>query len=163
VQLPISCTALVNIDQTDDPNRDAETAPAVNNLTHAATSEGDTVETASPPSPPFQFVAGAGNPLVISGALTVGTDVMVSNSVVTVPVIDTTTWPPANFPQVQVIGFVQLFLSPDGTATPVNGHVRTQVLNVAGCGSGWSAEAILGNGASAVPVRLISPPRLSLP
>ena len=116
VQTPISCYSsappgpvqIINVDTTSTATRDAETGTAVNGLTHAtANGWGDSVDTAAPPSPPFQFVAGLGNP--IPGLA--GNVMMVSDSLVTVPVIDTSTWPPATYPQVQIIGFVQLFLN----------------------------------------------------
>jgi hypothetical protein len=162
VQTPISCYSsappspaqIINIDTTRDANRDTETGDAVNGLTHAtANGWGDSVDTAAPPSPPFQFVAGFGNP--IPGLA--GNAMMVSDSLVTVPVIDTSTWPPATYPQVQIIGFVQLFLNPYGDPSP-NGHIRTEVINLVGCGTGATGTPILGNGASPVAVRLISPP-----
>ena len=86
---------------------------------------------------------------------------MVSDSLVTVPVINvdstTTPWPLVGYPSVQIIGFVQLFLNPTGAASPANGHIRTQVINLAGCGLNATGTPILGNGASPVTVRLISP------
>ena len=87
---------------------------------------------------------------------------MVSDSLVTVPVInaDGTSGLPPSYPNVQIIGFVQLFLNPYGAASPANGHIRTQVINLVGCGAGTGGVAgtpILGNGASPVAVRLISP------
>ena len=98
VQTPISCNATVTVDTTNYPTRDTETASAVNSLTHsaAALNSGDSVDTTAgtlPPTgtEPFQFVAGTDNPIVKSGALTSGTDVMLSDSLVTVPVIDTPT------------------------------------------------------------------------
>jgi hypothetical protein len=143
---------IINIDTTSDVNRDAETGTAVDGLTHWAAGGGDSVDINAPPSPPFQFVAGGGNP--IPGLA--GNAVMVSDSLVTVPVIDTSTWPPATYPQVQIIGFVQLFLDP--TAASPNGHIHTEVINMAGCGTGATGQPILGNGASPVTVRLIAPP-----
>jgi hypothetical protein len=174
VQTPISCNATVNVDTNNYPNRDAETGTSVNSLTHAAAAlnSGDSVDTTAgtlPPTgtEPFQFLAGTDNPIVKSGALTSGTDVMLSDSLVTVPVIDTTTaWPPTatTYPQVQIIGFVQLFLSPTGQEAPASGHIHTQVINLVGCGDGLGGvpavppgPAIIGNGASPVAVRLISP------
>jgi hypothetical protein len=111
---------------------------------------------------PFQFLAGNDNPIVQSGALASGSDIMVSDSLVTVPVIDSTTvWPPAAYPQVQIIGFVQLFLNPAGQQVPGTNHIHTQVINIVGCGTpgegGVAGTPILGNGSSAVAVRLISP------
>ena len=151
-----------------DPNLDAEAAAAVDALTNSTASpaSGDSVDTlvASPPTgtEPFQFLAGADNPAVQSGAMAAGTDIMVSDSLVTVPVIDSTTvWPPANYPQVQIIGFVQLFLNPNGVAVGAANLIRTRVINLVGCGNptggGASGQPILGNGVSPVTVRLISP------
>jgi hypothetical protein len=170
VQTPIACNSQVTVDTTNYPNRDLETANAVNTLTHAtaAANSGVSVDTAvaSPPggTEPFQFLTGEENPIVLSGAMGAQTDVMVSDSLVTVPVIDTTTaayWP-SNYPTVQIIGFVQLFLNPTGQQVPPSNHIHTQVINMVGCGDGTGAvpaapPAILGNGSSAVAVRLISP------
>jgi hypothetical protein len=168
VQTPISCsspaTSPVHIDPAADGVRDTETRRAVDGLTHSTASDGDSVDTTTVPSPPFQFLAGSDNPVVLSGALAAGTDIMVSDSLVTVPVIDAdnVNWPPAgfpSFPSVQIIGFVQLFLNPTGAAAPFNGQIHTQVINLVGCGTGIAAtQPILGNGASPVAVRLISPP-----
>jgi hypothetical protein len=36
--------------------------------------------------------------------------------------------------------------------------MNTRVINIAGCGTGASGQPILGNGASPVAVRLITPP-----
>ena len=166
VQTPISCYSsappgpaqTINVDTTGTPT-DADTSTAVNGLTHAtAAGQGDSIDTALT-SPPFQFVAGSDNP--IPGLA--GNVMMVSDSLVTVPVIDTSTWPPATYPQVQIIGFVQLFLNPLGDPTPPSGHIRTEVINMVGCGTlagtlNPTQTPIIGNGASPVAVRLISPP-----
>jgi hypothetical protein len=161
VQTPISCYSsappspvqIINVDTTSDSTRDAETRPAVDVLTHATASNwGDSVDPFTP-NAPFQFVAGLGNP--IPGLA--GNDMMVSNSLVTVPVIDTSTWPPATYPQVQIIGFLQLFLNPNGDPGPGSGHIRAKVINLVGCGTGAAGQPILGNGASPAAVRLISP------
>ena len=167
VQKPISCNSQVNVDTNNFPNRDIETGTAVNNLTHSTGNGGDKVDTAvaTPPTgtEPFQFLAGAKNPVVLSGALGDGSNIMVSDSLVTVPVIDTTTpafWPGTYPNNVQIIGFVQLFLNPTGAAAPASGHIHTQVINLVGCGDGVGSAtgtSILGNGASPVAVRLISP------
>jgi len=138
----------------------------VNSLIHSTGNGADTVDTAlnSPPSgsDPFQFLPGTENPDVLSGSLGGSDIITVSDSLVTVPVIDTTTWPPHNttFPRVQIIGFVQLFLSPDGITVPFNGHVSTRVINLVGCGDGTGGAAgqqVIGNGGSPVAVRLITP------
>jgi len=154
IQTPISCNGPANIDLGSDGTRNAETADAVNCLTHATANplDADQVDLTATPSPPFQFLSGAKNP--IPGAA--GKDVMVSSSLVTVPVFDTASFaPPSN--TVTIIGFVQLFLNPDGTPTPATGNVNATVINMAGCGTGPTGQPILGNGASPVAVRLISP------
>jgi Flp pilus assembly protein TadG len=155
IQTPIACNSPANIDISPYGTvRNTETADAVNCLTHATANplDADQVDLTATPSPPFQFLSGAKNP--IPGAA--GKDVMVSSSLVTVPVFDTASFaPPSN--TVTIIGFVQLFLNPDGTPTPATGNVNATVINMAGCGTGATGQAILGNGASPVVVRLISP------
>ena len=154
MQPPIACNKIVNVDQGFDDNRDLETVSAVNDMTHSIANQGDRVDTLNPISPPFQFLAGADNPVVLSGgALTANSPIMVSDSLVTVPVFDQTT---GTFPSVQLIGFVQLFLNPTGTAS-APGALQTQVINLVGCGTASPGQPILGNGSSPVVVRLISP------
>jgi hypothetical protein len=110
---------------------------------------------------PFEFVAGDDNPVVNAR----GSEVLVSDSLVTVPVFDRTPWSSGTdvTSPVTVIGFVQLFLNPDGNAVPTSGppadrlHIRTKIINMAGCGTGATGQAIFGNGASPVPVRLVTP------
>lgn len=163
VQTPISCNSTVTIDQSTNANRDPDTSTAVDNLTHSTGNGGDEVDTAvsTPPlgSQPFQFLAGTKNPAVLSGALASEANIMVSDSLVTVPVINVDSSPLAGFPSVQIIGFVQLFLSPGGAAVPPSDLIRTQVINLVSCGPGMPlTPTILGNGASPVAVRLITPP-----
>jgi hypothetical protein len=164
IQTPISCNSQANIDITNDPNRNRETARAVNCLSHARTNLGDQVEVAPGPVPPFQFIAGADNPIALVNPLLAGNNEMVSDSLVTVPVFDVGAGPPFNPPMnpVQIIGFVQLFVNPDGRATrpwpPNAGQVKTTVINMAGCGTAAAGQSILGEGTSPVAVRLISPP-----
>jgi Flp pilus assembly protein TadG len=160
VQTPIACNSTVTVDTNYDATRNTDTVAPVNGMTHASAGGADSVDTPSSP-PPFTFLPGADNPVVLSGALGEGTPIMVSDSLVTVPVInaDSTSGLPPSYPNVQIIGFVQLFLNPYGAATPANGHIRTQVINLVGCGTGIAlTPTILGNGASPVAVRLISPP-----
>jgi Flp pilus assembly protein TadG len=163
VQRPIGCNSTVNIDTSNYPSRDAETGSAVNCLTHSNANEGDSIDPASGPPLPFQFLAGADNPVVQAGALPAATDILVSDSLVTVPVYNSSTSAPVG--PVTIIGFVQLFLNPDGRGAPVaggnGGHIRTTVINLAGCGTGASGQPILGNGASPVPVRLLSPQQIA--
>jgi Flp pilus assembly protein TadG len=172
VQTPIACNASVGIDLSNYPTRDDETTTAVNCLTHASpfgrVRDGDSVDqTISSPFLPFEFLAGDENPFVKSGAIPRGTDVLVSDSLVTVPVFDVTTYTTSST-SVQIIGFVQLFLNPEGTGTRTGGQgqyqVHTMVTNMAGCGSGATGAtgtALIGNGASPVAVRLISPSTVS--
>jgi Flp pilus assembly protein TadG len=166
-QKPVKCNQTVTID-TVTANQDTETGVAVNTLIHSTSNGGDSVDSlvSTPPTgnAPFEFLAGTENPVVLSGAETSGTATMVSDSLVTVPVIETTPWPPTTtvFPAVQIIGFVQLFLSPTGIPVPGSGRIHTQVINLVGCGTpatgGATGQPTLGNGASPVAVRLITPP-----
>jgi len=162
VQTPIACNQTVNIDVTDDiTNQD--TAAAVNCLTHATGNHADSVDEttyAGPPNyAPFEFEAGGDDPLVTAGTISVGTDMPVSDSLVTVPVFNSTgtITSPAT-----VIGFVQLFLNPEGHDVHMGGmqayKVHTMVTNLIGCGTGATGTpAVNGNGSSAVAVRLITP------
>jgi len=150
VQTPISCNGPVILDLNPDSNRNTHTAHAVNCLTHTLADKGDSIDTASG-NPPFQFIGGLDNPVV--GAQ--GANILVSDSLVTVPVYDSSA--PFLNTSVQVIGFVQLFLNYDGIkAPPGNGKINTRVVNLVGCGANATGQAVLGNGPSAIPVRLIA-------
>jgi hypothetical protein len=154
VQTPIACGSTVNL-ETTHPQLHQDTREAVNCLTHAKFGFGDSVDlTSVPPNAPYQFLTGADNPLVLAGSLPQNTDVLVSDSIVTVPIYDSSSPATAT---VTVIGFVQLFLN-EGGAPATNAGVSTQVINIAGCGTGATGQPILGNGAGPVPVRLITPP-----
>jgi Flp pilus assembly protein TadG len=149
VQTPISCNGPIYLDLNSYPLRNTHTAHAVNCLTHTLADKGDSIDAASG-NPPFQFIGGLDNP--VAGAQ--GANILVSDSLVTVPVYDSSV--PLDT-SVQVIGFVQLFLNYDGTkAPPGNGKINTRVVNLVGCGTSATGQAVLGNGASAVPVRLIT-------
>jgi hypothetical protein len=157
VQTPIACGDTVSL-ETPHLSLHPQTADAVNCLTHASASgEGDSIDIVSgvPTNAPYQFLPGSGNPLVIAGTLAQSTDVMVSDSLATLPIYNSTgSVPPST---VTVIGFVQVFLNEDGNPATQNG-IETRVINIAGCGSNPTGQPILGNGASPVPVRLITPP-----
>ncbi len=162
VPAALACNGSADIVNRPHPG---QTANAVNCLTHAASNGGDTVTVASnPPIVPFEFVPGADNPLVLSGAIkSTATDIMVSDSLVTVPVYNSTVNAPTLPSSVQIIGFVQLFLNPTGQATATSGatedEVMTTVINMTSCvTASATGQPILGNGASPVAVRLISPP-----
>jgi hypothetical protein len=157
VQTPIACNAQVNVNTVTNPNLNPDTANAVNCLTHASNNNGDSVAPQSPPAVPFEFTAGRDNPIPNAN----GNDVMVSDSLVTVPVVNviatTTPWPPI----VQIIGFVQVFLNSNGNGTNNGGggagRIDATVVNLVGCGTSSTGTPIFGNGASPVAVRLVSP------
>jgi len=156
IQTPIKCNSPVAIDVSAYVTRNSETSEAVNCLTHATGNHGDTVtSTGNPPNAPFEFVAGNDNPI----SALAGNNVMVSDSLVTVPVFNSTPGTPPTA-SVTIIGFAQLFLNPEGLRTPNGGgnvgRVKTTVINLAGCGTVGSGTPIVGNGASPVVVRLIS-------
>jgi len=158
IQTPIACNSQANIDISSNPTRNAETSDAVTCLTHAQNNNGDKYDNAGGAGPPFQFIAGDDNP--VPGIA--GNNVMVSDSLVTVPVFDVASGatPPTPPNPVTIIGFLQLFLNPGGNATTNGavGSMRTKVINLVGCGTNpMGAQPILGNGASPVAVRLISP------
>jgi hypothetical protein len=94
-----------------------------------------------------------------------GNLVTTSNSIVNLPIIDTTnplpTAPGAS--QVTVIGFLQVFIDNSATVTPpapnpagFHAEVTAHILNVVGCGNNPSGSpSVLGGGYSPIPVRLI--------
>lgn len=110
------------------------------------------------PSGPPQITAGTANPMT-------GQVVTTTSSIVTIPII-----PPGGFPNttgpVTVVGFLQAFVdevSPNPTHV---GEIQITVMNIVGCsnqetggvpGNG-NTPIIGGNGASVIPVRLITPP-----
>jgi hypothetical protein len=134
-------------------DRDEDTFQAASCLIHYTDADGDSdsIDSAALPSPPFQFRAGKKNPI----ASAVGNDVLVSDSLVTIPVINTTTGKPGT--TVTVIGFLQVFLNHTGAVMDNAPEIPVRIVNLAGCGTGATGQPILGNGASPVAVRLISP------
>ncbi len=163
VQLPISCNSTTaNVDITAyGATRNGDTADAVNCLAHTTNNQGDQLTSTAPPTAPFQFLVGSDNPVAVANpALPALSDVMVSDSLVTVPVFNSTTGVAPVSP-LTLVGYVQFFLQPDGTAAPdtglLSGNINTTIVNMAGCGTNVGGAPILGNGASPVAVRLISP------
>ena len=165
VQQPILCGAnsSINIDTTSyGTTRDVDTVAAAACLIHYVTSPGDS-DSIDPATtrPPFQFLGGNQNPV----ASAVNIEAMVSDYLVTIPVINNPPGTPAN-PSVTVIGFLQVFLNPSASSTmpyapagPAStNEISATIINMAGCGTGATGQPILGNGASPVAVRLISPP-----
>ena len=159
VTTPIVCGTTVNLAQSTATNLHLQASQAVNCLTHALNNKGDQIDVTLMTSPPFQFLAGDDNPVVSAR----GTDVLVSDSLATVPVYNNTGGAPGSNP-VTIVGFVQLFLNPDGRSAPpppgpgIFPGVNTTVVNLVGCGIGATGTPILGNGSSAVPVRLVTTP-----
>ena len=168
VQTAISCGGTASVINNSsiliDTNlygttRDTDTVAAAECLIHYVGGPGDS-DSIDPAitRPPYEFVAGAQNPV----ASAVGSNVMVSDSLVTIPVINNPPGTPTN--PVQVIGFLQVFLNPSSTTMPYAtgpaslNEVSATIINMAGCGTGAAGQPILGNGASPVAVRLISPP-----
>jgi Putative Flp pilus-assembly TadE/G-like len=159
VPRPIRCGAAptANIDIDVNPyatDRDEDTFEAASCLIHYTGADGDSdsIDSKALPSPPFQFLPGKQNPI----ASAIGNDVLVSDSLVTIPVIKTTTGGTPTNP-VTVIGFLQVFLNPTGAVMDKSPQIPVRIVNLAGCGTGASGQPILGNGASPVAVRLISP------
>ena len=161
VQTPIVCGSTVNLEASHQGLRN-DTDNAINCLTNALTGtalDADSVNLASGPpnGVPFQFLAGAQNPLVQAGTISPSAGVLVSDSVATIPIYNSAAATPPT--TVTVIGFLQLFLNSTGTQTsPGSGQTITTVVNIAGCGTTATGQPILGNGASPVPVRLIAGP-----
>jgi Putative Flp pilus-assembly TadE/G-like len=167
VQIPITCNNNTTINTVTaaaytaqyGTTVDPDTQAAVNCLSHSTSSNGDRVfgyPTSNPPTAPFEFVSGDDNPIVQAGALTSGKEILISDSLVTLPVYAV----PATTP-LTLVGFVQLFLNPDGNAAPTTGPpsgILVTVVNLVGCGTNATGTPpIYGNGPSPVAVRLITP------
>ncbi|HTR24446.1 MAG TPA: pilus assembly protein TadG-related protein [Terriglobales bacterium] len=159
VQQPVVCgsapASQVYVLIASDGTLDQQAATAVNCLAHTSGGQGDKIGTGVLPPLPFQFTAGDDNPLVQAGTLTSQSNIMVSDSLVTVPVYDPSS---LSGNQVNVIGFLQLFLQPDGSTVPASGGIKSEIVNMVGCGNTATGTPVYGNGASAVPVRLINHP-----
>jgi hypothetical protein len=105
-----------------------------------------------------------GPPVIVAGGgPQAGKNVSTSSSIVTIPILDTTNALPLTPPNaVTVIGFLQAFVNSvdDLGAANHHGDVNITVLNVIGCSQTPVGQnpVIGGNGASPIPVRLITPP-----
>jgi Flp pilus assembly protein TadG len=155
VPRPISCgtNADFKIDSIGyGPTRDADTVQAARILIHdnAADGDSDSIDPASS-TVPFQFVAGIANPITNA----IGQKVMISDSLVTVPVFKSGGVGTAVASPVQVVGFLQLFLNPLGN-TIAGTTVPATIINMAGCGETAAGQPVLGTGTSAIPVRLVA-------
>jgi hypothetical protein len=105
---------------------------------------------------PFKIEAGMNNPLVVQGIVNDNDVITTSNSIVTIPIYDST-FPPTALPApgtgITIVGFLQVFInSIDGA-----GNLNTTVMNVSGC-SDTAGGNPTASGTSPVPVRLITPP-----
>jgi Flp pilus assembly protein TadG len=157
VPTPITCGLNANykIDVSTytptGPNRRDDTVQATKCLIHdkGIDDDSDSIDSLSG-NPPFQFVAGNENPIPSAASH----NVLVSDSLVTIPVFKVSGGVSS---PVQVIGFVQVFLNPDGTTVP-GPTIKATIVNMAGCGESATGQPILGNGASAIPVRLVANP-----
>jgi hypothetical protein len=120
----------------------------------------DTLDWSTFPNGPPKVTAGSGP----QG----GNNVSTSSSIVTIPILDTATF--SNTPPypVTVMGFLQAFvnsvddINPGNIFGPIGHHadVSVTVMNVIGCSQTpilGRTPVIGGNGASPIPVRLISP------
>jgi Flp pilus assembly protein TadG len=112
-----------------------------------------------------QLFAGSENPLVQSGTINLGDPISSSDSLVTIPVYDSTAAPPTTDRSnttavpVNVVGFIQGFITGvergTGGPPPLRGRIYMTIVNVSGCGATLSGPTIVGDGISPVPVRLI--------
>jgi hypothetical protein len=162
---PYTCGGTVsnaNWDQTLNPeyqNTNSDLDQGAECLIHTSGSglgNQDTLDwsTAPFPSGPPKITAGSGPQA--------GNNVSTSSSIVTVPIIDTSaaipTLPPRN---VTIVGFLQAFVNEadDLGVARHHGDISVTVMNVIGCSQtpNGSSPVIGGNGASPIPVRLISP------
>ncbi len=171
VSTPISCSGQrIRLDKSttefyNTGTRDGDTMVAAECLIHSAGQPYDTdsIDYSTQYPPPFEFLAGNQNPVV---ALRGKKDILVSDSLVTIPVYDT---PNLSAPvppnSVQIIGFLQVFLNPyggpmsDPSLVPGPYQIPVTIVNQVGCGTdATTTTPIYGNGPSPVPVRLITPP-----
>lgn len=132
-------------------------ATATECLIHASTTGAaqgqDTLDYPSPwPSGPPQVTAGTANPMNNQVVTT-------SSSIVTLPILSSGSKVPNNTGLVTVVGFLQAFVNNVAEGTHA-GEINITVLNIVGCSQTPNANAAVvgGNGASAIPVRLITPP-----
>ena len=159
VERPIACGAAPTINIDTNPcafhttDRDGDTVEAGKCLIHdkGVIGDSDSIDPTWSSGEPFQFLAGNANPV----ANAVGKEVSISDSLVTVPVFDSSG---GVNPTVTVIGFLQLFLNHQGVVLPPpapGAQIPATIINMAGCGAGATGQPILGNSSSPVAVRLV--------
>jgi hypothetical protein len=130
-----------------------DTATAAACLIHSGTGGQDTLPAGVYP---FEIEAGFSNPLVQQGVVNNNDVITTSNSIVTIPIYDSTAGLlPAPGTGITIVGFLQVFINNVDTAT--TGNVNVTVMNVSGCSNSASGNPT-ASGTSPVPVRLITPP-----
>jgi Flp pilus assembly protein TadG len=116
----------------------------------------DTLNAGPPLTYPLQIQVGNNHPL--AGTVLSSNDlVTTSDSLVTIPIYDSTAIPafPTSATAVNVIGFLQVFIKQafPGGGGPKAGSFDVTVVNVSGCGNAATGTPVMAS--SAVPVRLI--------
>jgi hypothetical protein len=184
-QYQLSCGDTVGLGQIvgiENNNRTSLLAPAANGtqcLIHAAApgnglGQGqDVLSEPNGPGTPVFISGGENNPNAVFAASGPNSYISRSDSIVTVPIYDTTGSPtkPLDLCQAggggcnqtaKVVGFLQLGITqsnpPPAPPPPVsqNGSFEAYIVNVSGCNPSGSGNAVSGGGVSPVPVRLIS-------
>lgn len=137
------------LDLTFNPGKNSgDTATATECLIHQSAGQ-DVLDTTDFP---FRIQPGAGNPVLIANPGL--TNVSRSNSIVTLPIYDGASFSTsADFPPVNIVGFLQVFVN----GIDANGNINVTVLNVAGCSNAATNSTPTVTGSSPVPVRLITP------
>lgn len=149
----IACGLQVTVDYSVNPNG-AGRAAATGGQCMIHESAGSGQDTLIQEFPAI-FTAGSNNPFV--GTSVQANDIiMTSDSIISVPIYNSTSAAPPPGSSVTIIGYLQLFINSVDNAT---GNFTATVLNVSGCGNAPapSTTAIQG-AATSVPVRLIQTP-----
>jgi hypothetical protein len=112
--------------------------------------------------PPVAVTGGTENP---NTSLQGSTNISRSDSIVTVPLFDGSTYtgtqfcssgsPPVCTATTTIVGFLQLGIMQ--TMTGANGQFQAVILNATGCNPANNGNPVSGDGVSPLPVRLISP------
>lgn len=159
---PYTCgggTTPVDWSPTDNPEYNGLSGDTAQGTACLTTDFSDQINYPSPVfSGPPQIKAGSGP---LAGQL-----VTTSNSVVTIPIFEPQNLPPNDSP-VTIVGFLQAFIDSVGPnpGFPLGSRrhsadLHLTVMNVVGCSTtaNTNPTVVGGNGASAIPVRLITPP-----
>jgi hypothetical protein len=124
--------------------------------THGNSKGQDKLDNLGPwPTSPMQITAQSGPQ---NGNL-----VTTSDSIVTIPIIDQTSFEATSPFQVTVVGFLQAFINEVHGGIPAHqGDISVTVLNIVGCSNSstnsGATPVVGGSGTSPIPVRLITPP-----